>query len=648
MRRVVCESFQFIWMRVDPKRAWISPLLVAGILGCGPRELPHENGVRWDCVGEAFDSSGQLIGRMPIDFRVQKCADINVDPSVLADNCKSNCEKAIRRYGFFPEPPFFWQSGRCDVVPGFAVPNDTERCNESSVVDVGGGPALGQVFVSGDEVLTLDCCGSAPGSVFGFVDYQFQTCSDGPCQFEFTRFDLFSSDFRLDDKPLDQIFVILNNRPAGQIFPDGTFTIPAGALRLAVNFRLDGDAASKMVISDMPLSGQLSIAANTFSIDPLTISVDSTLRLSVNLAGIHTNRPPHASFTPLGTIECNAPQSALVILDGSTSTDPDSNIGRYNWYLGSTRLGGGQTLGVVLPFGQSSVSLEVFDTKIAGDVEKHDLTVTDTTAPALTPPPDLFQESCDPLGAAVDPGKPTVVDACDLAPAVTATITDINGLAESIPLTPGFVFPQGTTVITYVATDAVGNKSTATQTISIDRGASCCPAGTHVITGTPGNDLLSGTNRRDCLVGLAGDDTIAGGNQADVIFGGPGADRCSGGNGADTAIYGGIGNDILDGTNGHDLLLSGGPGDDVIYGGAGPDRIRGGAGADKQYGADGNDVFVIAAACEAQQGEVIDGGNGIDRIESPLTAAELRARGVTIVNVEEFVLTAPLADAECR
>ncbi len=157
MRRVVCESFQFIWMRVDPKRAWISPLLVAGILGCGPRELPHENGVRWDCVGEAFDSSGQLIGRMPIDFRVQKCADINVDPSVLADNCKSNCEKAIRRYGFFPEPPFFWQSGRCDVVPGFAVPNDTERCNESSVVDVGGGPALGQVFVSGDEVLTLDC-----------------------------------------------------------------------------------------------------------------------------------------------------------------------------------------------------------------------------------------------------------------------------------------------------------------------------------------------------------------------------------------------------------------------------------------------------------------------------------------------------------
>jgi len=65
------------------------------------------------------------------------------------------------------------------------------------------------------------------------------------------------------------------------------------------------------------------------------------------------------------------------------------------------------------------------------------------------------------------------------------------------------------------------------------------------------------------------------------------------------------------------------------------------------FGGNGDDVFVIAAACEAQPGEIIDGGNGWDRIESPLTREELEARGVIVLNIEEFVLTPTLVDAEC-
>jgi hypothetical protein len=64
-------------------------------------------------------------------------------------------------------------------------------------------------------------------------------------------------------------------------------------------------------------------------------------------------------------------------------------------------------------------------------------------------------------------------------------------------------------------------------------------------------------------------------------------------------------------------------------------------------GGNGQDVFVIAAACETGPGESIDGGAGVDRIESPLTESELAGLGVSISNVEEFVVTPTLEDAEC-
>lgn len=51
--------------------------------------------------------------------------------------------------------------------------------------------------------------------------------------------------------------------------------------------------------------------------------------------------------------------------------------------------------------------------------------------------------------------------------------------------------------------------------------------------------------------------------------------------------------------------------------------------------------------CEVKSGEIIDGGQGVDRIESPLTRAQLEQRGVIIRDIEEVVMTAIRADAEC-
>jgi hypothetical protein len=65
------------------------------------------------------------------------------------------------------------------------------------------------------------------------------------------------------------------------------------------------------------------------------------------------------------------------------------------------------------------------------------------------------------------------------------------------------------------------------------------------------------------------------------------------------------------------------------------------------YGGRGDDVFIIAAACEVRAGEIIDGGEGNDRIESPLTREELESRGVILRSIETIVVTGVRDDAEC-
>jgi predicted extracellular nuclease len=87
------------------------------------------------------------------------------------------------------------------------------------------------------------------------------------------------------------------------------------------------------------------------------------------------------------------------------------------------------------------------------------------------------------------------------------------------------------------------------------------------ITGTDGDDVLTGTDEIDVIMGLGGGDTITGGNGADVVCGGVGDDHLAGGNG-DDVLSGGFGDDGLTGENGADELI-GGPGTDVLTQGRG-------------------------------------------------------------------------------
>lgn len=78
--------------------------------------------------------------------------------------------------------------------------------------------------------------------------------------------------------------------------------------------------------------------------------------------------------------------------------------------------------------------------------------------------------------------------------------------------------------------------------------------------GTPGDDLLSGTERRDSILAGRGDDRIAAG-------------------GGDDFVDAGLGNDVVFAGAGNDAV-SGGPGNDRIVGGIGRDFVGGNAGND--------------------------------------------------------------------
>jgi len=112
--------------------------------------------------------------------------------------------------------------------------------------------------------------------------------------------------------------------------------------------------------------------------------------------------------------------------------------------------------------------------------------------------------------------------------------------------------------------------------------------------------LISGTNGNDTLTGGAGDDEIRGLDGADTLFGRGGADILKGGRGIDL-LQGDAGNDLLKGARDNDDLrggdgqdsLRGGQGNDTLRGGAGGDFLRGGKGEDLLVGGRGADVFRI-------------------------------------------------------
>ena len=112
----------------------------------------------------------------------------------------------------------------------------------------------------------------------------------------------------------------------------------------------------------------------------------------------------------------------------------------------------------------------------------------------------------------------------------------------------------------------------------------CPPRG---LTGTDGDDTLTGTEAGDTIAGGNGNDSISGLGGPDCLFGENGNNTIDGGDGNDQ-IFAHIGSDTGSGGNGNDIIIlgrgsnraNGGAGDDFILDRGRRSLIRAGTGAD--------------------------------------------------------------------
>ena len=145
------------------------------------------------------------------------------------------------------------------------------------------------------------------------------------------------------------------------------------------------------------------------------------LIVTIGNSGPSENQPPVANAGPDRTVEQQTPDGALVVLDGSGSTDlEDDTPVSYEWTLpgGGTVSGVGPT--VLIPPGTHEVALRVTDSQGSTGEDSVEVTVQDTTPPAIAPrdpitlwPPNNKMVDID-VASLV-----SVSDACDPAPALT-------------------------------------------------------------------------------------------------------------------------------------------------------------------------------------------------------------------------------------
>jgi Ca2+-binding RTX toxin-like protein len=133
------------------------------------------------------------------------------------------------------------------------------------------------------------------------------------------------------------------------------------------------------------------------------------------------------------------------------------------------------------------------------------------------------------------------------------------------------------------------------------------------VTGSRGDDKITGTDAPNVINGNGGNDQIWGNGGDDTIAAGGGFDQIWGGDGNDTLTDSGGGAKIY-GENGDDTLTSG-AGNDSLDGGAGNDTLDAGSGANTLNGGDGNDTLTASATAP----NTLNGGGGDDvlRISGP-------------------------------
>jgi hypothetical protein len=210
--------------------------------------------------------------------------------------------------------------------------------------------------------------------------------------------------------------------------------------------------------------------------------------------GLCRNESPVAVATASpNPAEAMGPTGATVSLDGTASTDPDHDELTYTWREGTTTLGPGATLSVLLSLGSHAITLTVDDGRLTASSDVT-VVVQDTAPPELTITGVTVGEP-GPSGAPVS----WVLVANDLVDG------PVNGTC-----TPesGSLFALGIAAVTCSATDAHGNTATASFTVTV---ADTTPPAVQITS--PSRDALPTAAHVDVVVQAA---DIVGGTAVSV------------------------------------------------------------------------------------------------------------------------------------
>ena len=229
-------------------------------------------------------------------------------------------------------------------------------------------------------------------------------------------------------------------------------------------------------------------------IDLLVETQDHHFRLMLN-QGPYPDAPPVAEAQSISEIECTSPAGAIVTLDGTASSDPDSDPGTssdvasYDWFenFGSPAsifLGSGSKLQTQLPLGVHVITLRVKDRRGVPATAQTVVTVADTARPtlALSAQPSVLWPPNNKLVPVHIAWQ--AADVCDPSPKVTlqsiSYLGSDRGVAGDIQAQPGTAGEDvllrasrsnsgsdRTYLLTYLASDGSGNTSTASVSVVV-------------------------------------------------------------------------------------------------------------------------------------------------------------------------------------
>jgi len=284
----------------------------------------------------------------------------------------------------------------------------------------------------------------------------------------------------------------LTRAPSGGVFPVGTTTVTwtltdgGGSTATATQTVSVTDDTRPLLVAPAPIARQTGPGATTATV--FVSDADLAPQATDNCPGIAvtTSGVPAGNLFPIGTTTVSysatdssantsvaattvtiidntpplitAPADILAFTTPTTCTATNVTLGVPTT---SDNSGGAVTVtgpsGGTFPLGSTTVVWTATDASGNSASATQMVTVADDVAPVITAPANLTRSGT---------GVTTFVSDADLG---TATVSDNCGLVTVIRtgVPAGNLFPQGTTVLTYTATDGSGNTASATQTVTI-------------------------------------------------------------------------------------------------------------------------------------------------------------------------------------